>query len=230
MSTTCVIAGSRPWCRHLAEAVQRTTGISCSLLQTPEELTCETLVSLSPKYVFFPHWSWIIPRSIWENFECVIFHMTDVPFGRGGSPLQNLIIRGYQETKITALRCSEGIDAGPVYLKRPLSLLGNAEEIYIRANAIIQDMIVEILRTRPEPVPQQGEVTTFKRRKPEESNLDGSTTLNELFDRIRMMDADGYPPAFWDVGNFRLHVTRASRKTDRILADLCITLKDDSDV
>lgn len=230
MSTTCIIAGSRPWCCHLAETVQRATGISCSLLQSPDELTCETLASLSPRYIFFPHWSWIIPRSIWERFECVIFHMTDVPFGRGGSPLQNLIIRGYQETKITALRCSEGVDAGPIYLKRPLSLLGNAEEIYIRANAIIQDMIVEILRTQPVPVPQQGEVTTFKRRKPEDSNLDGSTTLNELFDRIRMMDADGYPPAFWDVGNFRLHVTRASRKTDRILADLCITLRDDSNV
>ena len=230
MSTTCIIAGSRPWCCHLAETVQRATGISCSLLQSPDELTCETLASLSPRYIFFPHWSWIIPRSIWERFECVIFHMTDVPFGRGGSPLQNLIIRGYQETKITALRCSEGVDAGPIYLKRPLSLLGNAEEIYIRANAIIQDMIVEILRTQPVPVPQQGEVTTFKRRKPEDSTLDGSTTLNELFDRIRMMDADGYPPAFWDVGNFRLHVTRASRKTDRILADLCITLRDDSNV
>ena len=56
--------------------------------------------------------------------------MTDLPFGRGGSPLQNLITRGISKTKISALRCNEEIDAGPIYLKRPLSLHGSAEEIY----------------------------------------------------------------------------------------------------
>ncbi|MSS27814.1 methionyl-tRNA formyltransferase [Desulfovibrio sp. PG-178-WT-4] len=230
MKAGCVIAGSRPWCRHLAEAVQNKTGIPCRLIQAQQELTLELLESLSPRYIFFPHWSWIIPETIWKRFECVIFHMTDLPYGRGGSPLQNLIIRGYQETKISAFRCSEGIDTGPIYLKRPLSLLGTAEEIYIRANAIIQEMIIEILNTYPASTPQYGEVTIFKRRKPEESNLDGVQTLEELFDKIRMLDADGYPPAFWDVGKFRLHLTRASRKTDKLLADVCITLRDERNV
>jgi len=37
--------------------------------------------------------------------------MTDVPYGRGGSPLQNLIVRGHTETKLTALRCVRDLDA-----------------------------------------------------------------------------------------------------------------------
>lgn len=41
----------------------------------------------TPKYIFFIHWSWIVPSVILEKFECVCFHMTDLPFGRGGSPL-----------------------------------------------------------------------------------------------------------------------------------------------
>jgi methionyl-tRNA formyltransferase len=69
----------------------------------------------APRYVFFAHWSWKIPRAVYEAHECVIFHMTDVPFGRGGSPLQNLISRGIYETKLSALRCVEEMDAGPVY-------------------------------------------------------------------------------------------------------------------
>ena len=32
-------------------------------------------------------------QEIHENYKCIIFHMTDLPFGRGGSPLQNLISR-----------------------------------------------------------------------------------------------------------------------------------------
>lgn len=32
------------------------------------------------------------------------FHMTNFPYGRGGSPLQNLMKRGHHTTTITALR------------------------------------------------------------------------------------------------------------------------------
>ncbi len=41
----------------------------------------DLFMELKPRYVFFPHWSHIIPQDIYENFECVIFHMTDFPFG-----------------------------------------------------------------------------------------------------------------------------------------------------
>ena len=61
--------------------------------------------------------------------------MTDLPYGRGGSPLQNLIIiRGLKTTKITAFKCVAEIDVGPVYLKKTLSLEGNAQDIYFKIN------------------------------------------------------------------------------------------------
>ena len=60
----------------------------------------------------------MIPSKIYQKFETIIFHMTDVPFGRGGSPLQNLIIRGYKISKLSAIKCTKKIDGGPVYLKK----------------------------------------------------------------------------------------------------------------
>ncbi|MDZ4855245.1 MAG: hypothetical protein SGJ26_10395 [Nitrospirota bacterium] len=138
--------------------------------------------------------------------------------------MQNLIVRGISETKISALRCVEEMDAGPIYLKKPLSLHGSAEEIYLRAAGVIEDMIVEILNKQPDPVPQEGEPTIFKRRKPEQSNLAGISTLEGAFDLIRMLDADGYPPAFLEIGPFKLEFTRASRKTDQVVSDVRITL------
>ncbi len=83
---------------------------------------------------------------ILKEIECVCFHMTDVPYGRGGSPLQNLIVRGHRETRLTALRMTSELDAGPVYLKRNLSLEGGAEEIYLRASALSAEMIQQIVR------------------------------------------------------------------------------------
>ncbi|MBU1404734.1 MAG: methionyl-tRNA formyltransferase [Proteobacteria bacterium] len=200
------------------------TGCDFVLISEPAELTTQKLTSINPRFVFFPHWSHRIDSSIYEQFECVIFHMTDLPFGRGGSPLQNLIARGIFETKITALRCVEEMDAGPIYLKKPFSLYGSAEEIFMRASNVIEDMIVEILEKLPEPIPQDGVPTIFKRRKPEESALVAAQSLEQAFDLIRMLDAEGYPNAFLNVGPFKIEFTRASMKTGHVVADVRISL------
>ena len=225
MSNIYIIATSRLWNQDLLKNLQNIGGRNFHYIGSPIELTLPRLLKLNPRYIFFPHWSHIIPSEIYSKFECVMFHMTDLPFGRGGSPLQNLIVRGIRKTKISAFKCNAEVDAGPIYLKRPLSLHGSAQEIYQRATKEVENMIVEILKTNPVPVHQEGKVTMFKRRKPEESNLAGIKTLDEAFDLIRMLDADGYPHAFLNIGPLKLQFTRAVRKADEVLADVRITLR-----
>lgn len=208
----------------MATRLEDRTGCRFIFLTKPEELTIETLERLRPQYVFFPHWSHRIPEYVFNKYECVIFHMTDLPYGRGGSPLQNLIARGIYETKISALRCVEEMDAGPIYLKKPFSLYGSAEEIFLRASAVIEDMIVEMIEKLPEPIPQEGVPTVFKRRRPEEGNLAAAQSLEQVFDLIRMLDAEGYPNAFLNVGPFKIEFTRASKKTGQVLSDVRISL------
>jgi methionyl-tRNA formyltransferase len=223
---TCVLASSRPWNRKMADALAARTGCNFVLISDPVKLTAANLATVNPRFIFFPHWSHRIEPGIYEQFVCVIFHMTDLPYGRGGSPLQNLIARGIYETKISALRCVEEMDAGPIYLKKPFSLYGSAEEIFLRASDVIEDMIVEILAKLPEPMPQEGVPTVFKRRRPEESNLASAQTLEQAFDLIRMLDAEGYPHAFINIGPFKIEFTRASKKTGQVLADVRISLAD----
>ncbi|SCM73482.1 methionyl-tRNA formyltransferase [Desulfovibrio sp. 86] len=225
MKESYIIAGSRPWCVNAVKHLKN-KNIDFFYIKNKEDLNLKSIVSINPRYIFFPHWSWVIPATIWNQYECIVFHMTDLPFGRGGSPLQNLIARGFTETKISALRCEAELDAGPIYIKRPLSLLGTAEEIFIRANNCIADMINEIIITHPNPMPQLGEPTYFKRRLPQDSNVSEVTSLEALFDRIRMLDAEGYPQAFIDINDFRLEFSRASLKTDKIFADVRITRRD----
>lgn len=220
-----VIASSRVWYKNLAERLEVATGKKFVLITDKDELTIEQLTKLQPKYVFFPHWSYIIPEEIHQNFECVIFHMTDVPFGRGGSPLQNLIARGIYETKISALRCEAELDAGSVYMKHPLSLYGVAEEIYMRAAGIIETMIVDMVMNEPESVPQQGEAVSFQRRKPRDSDISELKELEQVFDYIRMLDAEGYPKAFLETAHLRLEFERPSLKQGKVIADVIITKK-----
>lgn len=220
-----VIASCRDWHERSVSRLSETLGKNFVLINKKEDLTFERLTEIQPRYVFFPHWSYLVPPQIYESFKCVIFHMTDVPFGRGGSPLQNLIARGINETKITALRCEAELDAGPVYMKRPLSLYGGAEEIYLRAAKIIETMISEIVQNAPEPEPQQGEVVSFQRRKPKDSDIAALSDLEQVFDYIRMLDADGYPNAFLETENLRLEFRRPVLKLGKIVADVTITKK-----
>ena len=215
------IATNRKWGRQISNSLlEQFPQAEIVEFFSKEELTSETLLAFSPSYIFFPHWSYLIPEEIFERFACVIFHMTDLPFGRGGSPLQNLISRGIFETKISALRCVKELDAGPIYMKRDLSLHGNAEEIYLRAMKVIEQMIVEIVRTDPIPVPQVGDVTLFSRRQPEESSITSVNDLENLFHHIRMLDAEGYPKAFLQTEHFRLEFSRASFHENKIIADV----------
>ena len=60
------------------------------LVTDSKKLTITYVKSIKPKYIFFPHWSNKVNSKIINNYECVCFHETNVPYGRGGSPIQNL--------------------------------------------------------------------------------------------------------------------------------------------
>ena len=192
------------------------------LVDGREELTIETCKQINPRYIFFAHWSWMIPPEIYENYECVVFHPADLPDGRGSSLFQHRIKSGVYHTKVSALKVTKGIDTGDIYIKRDFCMNGGGEEIYLRlADLIFDEMIPEIVRNEPIPVPQVGKGTIFRRRTPEDSEIE-TDNLNKLYDFIRMLDADTYPPAYIDYGNLRIEFTRASLKHDCILTDVKI--------
>ena len=181
------------------------------LITEKEGLTEQFCADYKPDYIFFPHWSWIIPASIYEDFNCVVFHMTDLPFGRGGSPLQNLLVRGFYDTKISAIKVSEGMDTGDVYFKEELDISkGSADEILSRASDIIfTKMIPRFLKEDITPFPQSGTVVEFKRRIPEQSEIPERLSQRQIYDYIRMLDGEGYPTAYKKYNDGRIYFTNA---------------------
>jgi methionyl-tRNA formyltransferase len=220
---TYIVAGTKTWNRRIFdEKIYHFQG-NWVFIDTKDDLTFENVKKYNPRYIFFLHWSWKVPKEIICKYECVCFHMADVPYGRGGSPLQNLIIRGYHKTKLTALRMVEKLDAGPVYFKEDLSLEGNAEEIYIRSSYLSAQMIRRIIEENPQPTPQEGEPIIFKRRKPSESQIPQLTPIQALYDFIRMLDAEGYPQAYLEHAGFRYEFRRAALYDGKVVADVTIS-------
>lgn len=216
-----IVASCKDWHRPAFERFVRNASGSWRYVDSDKALAA-ALASMWPRYIFFLHWSALVPSDICEKYECVCFHMTDVPYGRGGSPLQNLIQARKTETMVSALRMEKTLDAGPVYGKHPMSLEGRAEEIYLRAGDICWEMIEWMVANEPLPVPQQGEATIFRRRTPEQSALPAEADLRGLFDHIRMLDAPGYPLAFIQHGDFRLEFSHAELEGDELRAQVSI--------
>ena len=206
---TYIIASEKSWNKELIERLRKKIQANWIMIDKRENLNSTLINEISPDKIFFPHWSYMIPPEVYEMHECIVFHITDLPFGRGGSPLQNLILRGFSDTKISALKVVGDIDAGDIYLKKNLSLQGSAREIFSRADATIETMIVDIVNKNIKPEAQIGDPVFFKRRKPHESNISELTEVKEVFDYIRMLDADSYPPAFIESKNFSFEFSDA---------------------
>lgn len=226
-----VVCTQKSWNAELAEELKKKyDGVyDVCVITKKEELCPQVLKPLAPDYIFFPHWSYIIPESVFEAYPCVVFHMTDLPFGRGGSPLQNLIVRGFTHTKLSAIRVDKGLDTGDIYGKEELDLSGSADEILRRASELIfSRMIPYILENRPEPVPQSGEAVVFKRRNPEEGRLLPNMDLQTVYDYIRMLDGEGYPPAFLEFGDHVLRFTKAELSDGRVKAEVTIEKKENN--
>jgi methionyl-tRNA formyltransferase len=219
-----LVAGCKPWNRRAFEEVIRRFPGEWEFVGSPEELTREKVRKIKPRFIFFLHWSWKVPEEIVSRHECVCFHMADVPYGRGGSPLQNLILRGKKHTKLTALRMTADFDAGPVYAKEDLCLGGGAEEIYVRQTFLAAEMIRRIIRDEPEPTEQVGKGTVFRRRRPEESEIGKARSIETLCDFLRMLDAETYPRAFIRHRGFRYEFSRAVLYDGKIKADVAITM------
>lgn len=210
-----IIATVKSWNIERAEAMRKKyAGVHDIVIYTSrEEFTSDNVCDFHPDYIFLPHWSYIMPREITDNWECVVFHMTDLPYGRGGSPLQNLIVRGHRETKISAIKMTEKLDGGPVYMKHSLSLEGSAQEIFVRCSDIIFEEMIPLFldgdKEKMTPVPQEGDPVVFKRRKPEDGQITTDMKTDQIYDYIRMLDAEGYPRAFIEFGDYRLEFEQA---------------------
>ena len=187
-----------------------------------EDLTIETVDHFKPDYIFFPHWNWIVEKEIHEKYECVVFHTAPLPYGRGGSPIQNLIMEGIKASPVCAIKMTSKLDAGPIYASSNISLAGDLNSIFLRINDAVNELIVKISSKISTPIEQVGEPHTFKRLTLGDNEITAGLKLEEIYDRIRMVDHPDYPSAFIMYGNIKIELSNALKKGDSMEATCLI--------
>lgn len=215
-----VVCSSKSWF-ELNPLTRKTHVVK--FIQNNDELSTESLVQFKPDYVFFTHWNWIVKDEIHENFNCVVFHTGPLPYGRGGSPIQNLILEGFDEAPVCAIKMTRKLDSGPIYAASNISLDGTLKEIFSRINVSVNNLILEITENNPSAVPQRGTPHIFKRLSIEDNKIPIGLELKEIYDRIRMVDHNDYPNAFITYENIKIEFSGAKIVNDRLEAACVIT-------
>ncbi len=189
------------------------------IIKEKKKLNINNLKKINPKIIFFPHWSYKIKNSILKNFNCICFHAAPLPYGRGGSPIQNLILRKFKNTPICAIKMTNKIDAGPIYLKRNISLSGNLDEIFDRISLKIIGMIKIIINRNISPKKQIGKVVVFKRLKEDNSEIKKNENINRIYDKIRMLSSSEYPNTFIKKNGYKIYLTKPILKKTKIYCE-----------
>lgn len=214
-----VIACSKEWFNDYSKT-KDFNKLNIHRISKREELDLEFLKRVNPRYIFFPHWSWKVDPEIFERYECVAFHIAPLPFGRGGSPIQNLIIRGFKNAPVCALRMTNTLDGGPIYNSMDISLDGRLTEIFERIACSVEKLILQICSTNPVPIEQKGDPEVFKRLSERDNELLSDHSLGILYDRIRMVDGYDYPRAYIKYGDYRLYFSNAKIENDELIANV----------
>ena len=138
-------------------------------------------------------------RSLYRRV--LVVHESNLPQGRGFSPLTWQTLAGEMEIPICLLGAVEEADAGPVIYRDWLRFDGTEliPEMRLAQGRKTVELALRFLDAAAptEGEPQTGEPTSFARRRPEDSRLDPNRSLAEQFSLLRVVDNEAYP-AFFD--------------------------------
>lgn len=143
----------------------------------------------------------------------LVVHASDLPKGRGFSPLTWQIIEGHNDIPVCLLHASHTVDAGNVIYRDWLHFEGHElidemrNQLGTKSNELCLRFVNE--PTPPLGAPQVGEPTVYRRRTRADSELDPSRPLVEQFSLLRTVDNERYP-AF-----FNLHGRRYRIRIDK---------------
>lgn len=130
----------------------------------------------------------------------IVCHPSDLPKGRGFSPIAWELLNGSNEITFSLFEADENIDNGRIYKKETLILQGTElnDEIKILQAQKTYSMILDYLDSYPEndSYEQEGRATYYKRRTNLDSELDIDKTIKSQFNLLRIVDNKHYPAFF----------------------------------
>lgn len=174
----------------------------------------------SADFCFCLSFSQIIPPASRLLFKhTLVVHESDLPQGKGWSPLTWQILEGAKQIPVTLIEAADRVDSGPIYTQRWIELNGN--ELIDELRAAQAMATLELCRWFVDAYPestdrariQKGKGSFYPRRRPDDSELDPEKSIAEQFNLLRVVDNERYPAFFrWSGQKYYLKISTTSIK------------------
>ena len=156
----------------------------------------------------------IEPEYLKYSKHNLIVHESNLPQGKGMSPLTWQVIEGKQEIPIVLFEAEKSIDSGKIYFRDKITLTGielvdDLREL--QAEKTFQ-LIDQFLYNYPNisGEEQAGDSSYYPRRTSKDSQLDLNKTLAEQINLLRVCDNEKYPAFFVHNGQkFLLKISKS---------------------
>jgi len=152
---------------------------------------------------FFLSYSKIVSKDVLtKHRNNLVVHASDLPKGRGMSPLTWQILEGRKEIAVTLLEAGEQVDSGMIYDQQRLGFEGHEliDEMRFELGKLTRDMCTHFIMQYPKKLEegkaQKGEASYYRRRRPADSKVDMNKPLCEQFELLRVVDNQRYPAWF----------------------------------
>lgn len=134
------------------------------------------------------------------NKHNIVIHASDLPSGKGFSPLQWQILEGKNEITLTLFEVIKEVDVGPYYLKSKLAFDGTEllDELREKMGAKILAMCLEYIEKIDilKPTTQKGIESYYRKRTLKDDELDIEKSIKDQFDHFRIADNRRFPLYF----------------------------------
>jgi|SRR5690625_4442910 len=179
-----------------------------------EEFIAE-IAALEPEISVVVAYGQILKKEVLElpTHGSINVHASLLPELRGAAPINWAIIRGYEETGVTIMQMTEGLDSGPILARaaEPIAPDERASDLWARLSELGAGLLIETLTLieagAVEPIEQDDEAATYAPRLTrEDARIDWSQDATTVDRLIRGLDA--VPGAWttwngWDLKLFR---------------------------
>jgi len=158
----------------------------------------------------------ILPAPILEAPKggCINVHASLLPRWRGAAPIQRAILAGDEVSGVTIMRMDEGLDTGPMLLKRELGIRDKTagqvtEELAKLGSAALLEWLYH--PQRPVGQPEDG-VTYAKKIDKAEARIDWSRSAEEIERQVRAFNP--LPGAWFEANGERIKLLDAAAGQD----------------
>ena len=141
------------------------------------------------------------------NKNNIVIHESDLPKGKGWSPLTWQILEGKNKIPITLFEATNKIDSGKIYIRDVINFEGHEliDEIKNRQGLKTIEIVLKYINENPIGKLQIGNSTFYKKRKPVDSELDVNKSILEQFQLLRVCHNEDYP-AFFKIGEQKYYI------------------------